>query len=276
MMRRLMDRASSSDDALTSRAAALLAAMPPLDTSRLTPRSLPGPAGKRAPGTAIRTGLVIAFTLSTVAAAAATLRVWPLITSRAALPAVGVAAFPSPPAEREPGLLASPVASALKAPTDPAERFVVSKTESAAPPPALPTAPIVPATVAPMTAVPVTVVLAAAVAKGVRAPSKSAVPTGSQPDVTPVEDESTLILRAVRALRRDGDPARAEELAQQALSRFPQGAQVEEATALAMEAASAKGDVVDARRAAQAYLDRFRSGRFVDRAQRIMLTLPGR
>jgi hypothetical protein len=95
-------------------------------------------------------------------------------------------------------------------------------------------------------------------------------PKAAQRDVNVAEDESTLMLRAVRALRREGDPARAEALAEQVLARFPHGEQVEEAMALVMEAASARGDIPAAQRAASAYLARFRSGRFADRAQRIL------
>jgi hypothetical protein len=78
------------------------------------------------------------------------------------------------------------------------------------------------------------------------------------------------MVRAVRALRRDGDPKRAQDLAEQALLQFPHGVQVEEAMALVMEAASARGDSAGARRAAQTYIDRFHAGRFADRAQRIL------
>lgn len=95
-------------------------------------------------------------------------------------------------------------------------------------------------------------------------------PKASQREPGAVEDESTLMLRAVRALRREGDPARAQALAEQSLARFPHGEQAEEAMALVMEAASARGDVPAAQRAASAYLARFQSGRFADRAQRIV------
>jgi hypothetical protein len=96
-------------------------------------------------------------------------------------------------------------------------------------------------------------------------------PAVSQREVA-VEDESTLMVSAVRALRREGDPARAQALAQQALQRFPHGAQAEEAMALIMEAASARGDASGAQQAAAAYLARFGSGRFADRARRILVS----
>jgi hypothetical protein len=81
-----------------------------------------------------------------------------------------------------------------------------------------------------------------------------------------------LIVGAVRALRRDGDPARAQSLAEEALRRYPHGAQVEEAYALVFESALAMGDGAGARRAAQKYLANFPRGRFVDRARRALGT----
>jgi outer membrane PBP1 activator LpoA protein len=101
-------------------------------------------------------------------------------------------------------------------------------------------------------------------------PTSSPTASKAQRDTGVVDDESTLIVRAVRALRHEGDPARAQALAEQSLARFPHGAQIEEAMALVMESAFARGDAAGAQRAASAYLDRFRSGRFADRAQRIL------
>jgi hypothetical protein len=88
------------------------------------------------------------------------------------------------------------------------------------------------------------------------------------------QGESALLVSAVRALRREGDPARAQALAEESIQRYPHGAQVEEAMALVMEAASMRGDVPGARHAAQRYLETFRSGRFVDRAARILAASP--
>jgi hypothetical protein len=80
------------------------------------------------------------------------------------------------------------------------------------------------------------------------------------------------MVSALRALRREGDPARAQSLAEEALQKFPHGAQAEEAMALIMEAASARGDASGAQQAASAYLARFGSGRFADRARRILVS----
>jgi hypothetical protein len=78
------------------------------------------------------------------------------------------------------------------------------------------------------------------------------------------------MIDAVRALRRDRDPARALALAEFAMDRYPHGAQVEEAMALGMEAAKAAGDGAAARRLAERYLATFRMGHFADRAQQII------
>jgi hypothetical protein len=163
--------------------------------------------------------LALAVILASVAAAAATVKTWPLRhgETRSATEASQVA------------VAAPPVAP------EPAPRLVRATPEPSPPP---------------------------AVAAG---------PAVSQREVV-VDDESTLMVRAVRALRRDGDPARAQMLAAQALQRFPHGAQAEEAMALIMEAASARGDASGAQQAASAYLARFGSGRFADRARRILVS----
>jgi hypothetical protein len=82
--------------------------------------------------------------------------------------------------------------------------------------------------------------------------------------------ESILMVQAVRALRRDNDPTRAQQLAEEALHRYPRGSQAEEAMVLSMEAAAARGDGPGARRAAERYLGRFPSGRFADRARHVL------
>jgi hypothetical protein len=253
MMQRLREQASSSDEA-TARAAALLSAMRPLDVNRLRPATLPGPAARRGSGmgAGIRTGVVLACTLGAVAAAAATMRALPLrhaeTGSLGPTPAYSVPSLPSP--ERGSATVVTvseaevhrPVAEA-PAPASRAVSGVFAVRSLGAPSKASP-APAL--------------------------PSPASSPAPLPREALGVEDESTLIVRAVRALRREGDPMRAEELAEQALLRFPHGAQVEEATALVMEAASARGDALGARRAAETYLDRFRSGRFAGRAQRLL------
>jgi hypothetical protein len=242
MMDRLRDQ-TSSPDALTARAARLLSAMPPLDTGRVRPPELPDPGGRRAPAAGVPAALVLAVVLASVAAAAAAVRTWPLGHGKAGHPAeapqVAAASQPvSPPAARaivRPASTVEATGDGLAAPVapEPGPRWA-------------------PATLEPSRAAPA-------------GPG----PAVSQREVV-VEDESTLIVRAVRALRREGDPARAQALAEQALQKFPHGAQAEEAMALIMEAASARGDASGAQQTATAYLARFGSGRFADRARRIL------
>jgi hypothetical protein len=245
MMQRLRDQ-TSSEDPVTARAAELLSAMPPLDTSKLRPRTLPRAVGRRLAGVRIRSVAAFAVTSVTVAAAAATMHAWPL--SRAASGLWGTATEAtspiSPPSFETSGSSGTarlvPPPSPVDVPRDVAPAR--SAVQGSSPPRATAKTP------------------ASSLQVSKAAPREMAV----------VEDESTLIVRAVRALRREGDPARAQTLAEQALVRFPHGAQVEEAMALVMESASARGDAGGAQRAASAYLDRFRYGRFADRAQRIL------
>jgi outer membrane protein assembly factor BamD (BamD/ComL family) len=78
------------------------------------------------------------------------------------------------------------------------------------------------------------------------------------------------VVDAVRALRRDRDPKRAQTLAEEALQRYPRGAQLEEAMAVAMEAAAADGDASAAHHWAERYVDTFGAGRFADRARQVL------
>ena len=78
---------------------------------------------------------------------------------------------------------------------------------------------------------------------------------------SPSEEESALLIAAVQALRRDHDAERAGVLIDDYLRRFEHGALAEEALALAIEAAAARGD----ERAAgfgSDYLRRFPNGRY--------------
>jgi len=243
-MHRLRDQ-TSSPDPLTARAAQLLAAMPPLDVDRLR-AATPRPP-ERAPSRVavrLRPALALAVTLGSVAAAAATLhRVGPARVARGA-------PVSSPAPSPEPRL-----ATADRAAGRPAA-------EPPAPPPAVGEAVERPAAPHPAAASP----RAAWPAESSRPAAKDHARPGAGASI---DDESALVVGAVRALRRDGDPARAQQLAEQALQRYPRGVQVEEAMDVAMEAASARGDTAAARRAAGAYLERFPSGRFAERARRI-------
>jgi hypothetical protein len=246
MMERLRDQTSSSDP-VTARAAVLLSAMPPLDTSRLRTRVLPPPLGRRLAGVRFRTGLVFAVTLGTAAAAAAALHSWPLNRAPDASMSVALSAISSPvpsPSSERGSRPNAPPAPAIDVPSHVAGTAPGTGSDNSNGTSEQPS----------------------------RAPAKASLSVARAPqrEIGTVEDESTLIVRAVRALRRDGEPARAQALAEQSLAKFPHGAQVEEAMALVMEAASARGDAPDAQRAAASYLDRYPSGRFVDRAQRIL------
>jgi hypothetical protein len=244
MMRRLREEIGSPDSA-TARAAELIAATRPLDVTVLRqPAFLPAVERHRAAGR-VRVAFGLAVTFGSVVAAAATWHGalgWGRHVAGVQASAAALGSQPSV-AERD------------------AERPVVNASNAAA-------------AVADLAAESAL----AATAPNRRAPSapRRAGSKGPSHDSTasPRETESTLMVEAVRALRRDGDAARAGQLAEEALRRYPRGMQVEEAMALAMEAASALGDGPGARRAAQRYAETFRVGRFADRAQRILAAPP--
>ena len=68
-------------------------------------------------------------------------------------------------------------------------------------------------------------------------------------------------MQAMRALRRDRDPALARSLSHAYLDRYPHGKLAEEALALTIEAALAHGDA-DAPALAERYLRQYPSGPF--------------
>ncbi len=81
--------------------------------------------------------------------------------------------------------------------------------------------------------------------------------------------ETSLLFDVTRALRRERDPARAGALLDEYFRRFPHGALAEEALALAIEAAEARGDA-RARVLARRYLGRYPSGHFRELAARAL------
>ena len=101
-------------------------------------------------------------------------------------------------------------------------------------------------------------------------PHRASAETPHEAAIAPSSGESILMVQAVRALRHDNDPARAQALAEEALRRYPKGPQVEEAMVLSMEAAAARGDATATQRAAERYLARFPAGRFADRARHVL------
>jgi hypothetical protein len=80
-------------------------------------------------------------------------------------------------------------------------------------------------------------------------------------------DSPVRLMAAVRALRSDHQPARAERLALDYLASYPRGALAEEALAVAIEAAARSGDDRRATRLAGQYLRRYPAGRFTHLAQ---------
>jgi outer membrane protein assembly factor BamD (BamD/ComL family) len=81
-------------------------------------------------------------------------------------------------------------------------------------------------------------------------------------------EEAALVLAGLRALRRQHDPAQAGVLLARYLSQFPQGALVQEALAISIEAGLARGDRKAAAHLAEQYLGRFPTGRFVRLARK--------
>jgi hypothetical protein len=108
-----------------------------------------------------------------------------------------------------------------------------------------------------------------------RAPEPSATKAGSEPTPAPssrretAAAESSVLFEATGALRRDGDPARASRILDDYFRKFPHGALSEEALALAIEAASARGDA-RARTLAKRYLDLYPKGNFRAKAERVL------
>jgi hypothetical protein len=101
-----------------------------------------------------------------------------------------------------------------------------------------------------------------------------------RPQASPVVDgdDPEMVAAAVRALRRDHDAARAGALLETYVRRWPNGALVEEAMALSIEAAQAQeqghlqggADDLAARALAHRYLQRFPTGRFSETARRAL------
>ncbi|MFZ5893668.1 MAG: hypothetical protein ACOY0T_21585 [Myxococcota bacterium] len=93
--------------------------------------------------------------------------------------------------------------------------------------------------------------------KETSAPARGAVPS----------EASSLVVGAMRALRQEGRPDRAASLLDEYLRRYPGGALAEEALALSVEAATARGDS-RARNLAERYLSSYPRGRFRQAAER--------
>lgn len=82
-------------------------------------------------------------------------------------------------------------------------------------------------------------------------------------------EDPSQVAEALRALRKQGDPARAQVLLDQYLRANPRGALAEDALALSIEAAAARKDPRSAE-LARRYLARYPSGRFHALAERAL------
>jgi hypothetical protein len=82
-------------------------------------------------------------------------------------------------------------------------------------------------------------------------------------------EDPTQVAEAVRALRKQGDPARAQQLLDRYLKSNPRGALAEDALALSIEAAAARKDP-RAAEYARRYLARYPNGRFRAVAERAL------
>jgi hypothetical protein len=82
-------------------------------------------------------------------------------------------------------------------------------------------------------------------------------------------EDPSQVAEAVRALRKQGDPARAQALLERYLRENPRGALAEDALALAIEAAAARKDP-RAADYARRYLARYPGGRFRSLAERTL------
>ena len=295
-MRRLRDQSDSSDAAVV-RAAKLLSCASPLDAERFWNPRLPAGRTSHARALPLRAAAVLAMGLGSIVASAAILphlHVWnvPWATTCAVTdpqasivpvspplrPLAVAASVAGPPGGVTPIALPSRsalagAASVLPRPAS-VRRVAAPLLVAEAPAPGNGASAIVQPALAPLPR-PEVAGTGPAITAPVDARATALVPENpvripSRAAPAPADGESSLIIDAVRSLRRDRDPVRALSLAEVAMDRYPQGAQIEEAMALGMEAAKAAGDAAAARRLAERYLVSFRTGHFADRAQQIL------
>jgi hypothetical protein len=94
-------------------------------------------------------------------------------------------------------------------------------------------------------------------------------PTAKRVDKPRAGEDPSQVAEAVRALRKQGDAARAQALLDQYLKANPHGALAEDALALSIEAAAARKDP-RAADYARRYLARYPNGRFKSVAERVL------
>jgi hypothetical protein len=87
-------------------------------------------------------------------------------------------------------------------------------------------------------------------------------------DAAPV-NEASLVYETAHALKNEGDPARAGRILDDYFKRYPHGALAEEAQALAIDIAVARGDA-RAKTLANRYLAQFPNGHFRAKAERVL------
>jgi hypothetical protein len=149
------------------------------------------------------------------------------------------------------------------------QRWIAPPSDVAAPPPA-PSRPVAraerAAAIAPVTPAEVTAAPAPSPAPSPKPAARSTAKkpaAPAAPSAAAVARERTEVLDALVALRREHDPARAGAMLARYLSAHPHGALREEALALAMEAADARGDRPGAAQLARTYENEFPAGRFL-------------
>jgi hypothetical protein len=111
--------------------------------------------------------------------------------------------------------------------------------------------------------------VATVAAKGAAHSTAKAPPPAAPAMATDAPDDTTPVLEAMRALRVEGNPARARRLLAGYLDRHPNGSLAEEALAMSIEAAVAHEDV-DAPVLARKYMRRYPSGHFSAVARRTL------
>jgi hypothetical protein len=145
-------------------------------------------------------------------------------------------------------------------------RFRVASPTPSAPAATLPEAPVagplVPVATAEVTSVPPPAVDLPATPPVSAAPLDR--PSARLRTTAPLKDgeDPAAVLEAIRALRNNGDPARAGALLAQYLKAHPRGVLSEDASALSIEAAVARHDTRSAADLARRYLSQFPNGRY--------------
>lgn len=105
------------------------------------------------------------------------------------------------------------------------------------------------------------------------APRRSERTLGNKPRLKEEGEDPSEVLEAIRALRKQGDAARAQVLLDQYLKTHPAGALSEDALVLSIEAALARHDP-RAADYARRYLKSFPKGRFRALAERVVASRP--